>query len=103
MVLHQCISIKLTKTCKNCRSTYISTDNNILSCRVHKGRFIGAEASKHSGTRSGGDNKGLLVFWDCCDAYDPLAPGCCSYYHVSYDDDDDSNKSYLINNYNLSK
>ena len=44
MMIHQSIGIKLMKTCKNCRCSYIISDNNISACKVHKGRFIGAEA-----------------------------------------------------------
>jgi hypothetical protein len=92
----------IKKTCKYCKSSYDINTNTITSCKIHKGKYIGAEASKHSGTRSGGNEKGLLIFWDCCDQLSPNAIGCHSYYHISYDDDD-NNKSYLINNYNLKK
>ena len=54
------------------------------------------ESSKHSGTRSGGLDKGLLIFWDCCNEIDPAAKGCHTYYHTSYDDDENN---VLINNY----
>ena len=102
-----CNSIKLTNTkllCKNCKQYYYKNQNTNRSCKVHKGKFIGAELSKHVGTRSGGLDKGLALFWDCCNATDPLALGCHTYYHISYDDDnEEENNNYLVNNYKFLK
>ena len=103
VIISLCNSINIIKkTCKNCKVLYDVNTNNIASCKIHKGRFIGAEASKHAGTKSGEINKGLLVFWDCCDALEPAAIGCHSYFHVSYDDADDKD-NYLMNNYKVLK
>jgi hypothetical protein len=52
------------------------------------GRWIGAENSKHAGTRSGGEDKGLSLFWDCCDELDPNGPGCAYGFHKSYDEEE---------------
>ena len=32
--------------------------------------------------------RGLVRFWDCCNALEEGAPGCCMGKHVSYDDAD---------------
>lgn len=62
------------------------------TCRYHKGRWIGAEMSKHYGVQSGGNMTGLALFWDCCDAEDIGSPGCVLGVHKSYDDEDDGVK-----------
>jgi hypothetical protein len=53
----------------------------------HEGRWMGAENSKHMGTRSGGRDSGLSLFWDCCDEETPNGPGCRLARHKSYDDE----------------
>lgn len=56
--------------------------------RYHPGDWLGAENSKFVGTRSGGPNTGLSLFYDCCgaDRYD--APGCAFTRHKTYDEDE---------------
>lgn len=74
------------KVCKICKASFDPAKNSEKSCRFHSGRWMGAENSKHLGTRSGGKNVGLSLFWDCCDQekYDGL--GCQFGKHLSYDD-----------------
>ena len=49
-------SIKLTKQqhilCRNCKQYYNNNENTKTSCKIHKGKYIGAEASKHAGNNS---------------------------------------------------
>ncbi|CAM9548903.1 unnamed protein product [Choristocarpus tenellus] len=77
------------RTCRECKSTYLDEENFSTSCRFHKGRWMGAERSKHYGTRSGGRLLGLESFWDCCGATSADAPGCMTGRHRSYDDVED--------------
>lgn len=46
VIIKSCDSIKLgvTKTCKNCKTSYVVNDNHAKACRLHKGKYIGAEA-----------------------------------------------------------
>ena len=74
------------KLCKVCKATYDPNLNSPRSCCFHKGRWMGAENSKHMGTRSGGKDKGLSLFWDCCDQIDFNGIGCQLGYHTSYDE-----------------
>ena len=76
----------LRKVCRICKTEYNPLESNVNSCRFHKGRWMGAENSKHMGTRSGGSNVGLSLFWDCCDEESETGPGCCCGPHKSYDD-----------------
>ena len=78
---------KSSKICKICKKKYFDIENTSISCTFHSGRYIGAELSKHCGTKSGGTNKGLNLSWDCCDQGDPTATGCVKGRHVSYDDE----------------
>ena len=82
------------KVCRICKQTFHTKEK---TCVYHTGRWLGAELSKHYGTRSGGNHTGLALFWDCCDSEDPLNPGCQKGYHKSYDDSDDSNKQVFMN------
>jgi hypothetical protein len=75
------------KVCKVCKNLFDPLENTIASCRYHKGRWMGAENSKHMGTRSGGMNVGLSQFWDCCDEECENGPGCALSWHKSYDDE----------------
>ena len=74
------------KLCRRCKQYYDEEKNTLTSCRYHSGRWMGAEESKHHGTRSGGEKSGLALFWDCCDGEDTYAVGCCTGKHISYDD-----------------
>lgn len=78
----------LPRLCRVCKQQYSSA--MVDSCRYHSGRWMGAENSKHHGSRSGGGDTGLSLFWDCCDGDGPDAPGCCIGRHRSYEDSDDS-------------
>ena len=78
--------VPIQKLCKICKITYESNNNFPNSCRFHKGKWMGAENSKHMGTRSGGHNKGLSLFWDCCDQEEFHGIGCQFGYHKSYDE-----------------
>ena len=99
VLIHQTCSISISKRiCRVCKQSYvineISTQSKTINekpCIYHSGRWIGAELSKHYGTRSGGELKGLSLFWDCCDSENPLDPGCRRGVHKSYDDEDPSN------------
>lgn len=78
---------KLSRVCRVCKKQYNQQlESNDTSCRYHKGRWLGAENSKHMGTRSGGRHIGLSLFWDCCDEECESGPGCCFGPHKSYDD-----------------
>ena len=84
---HLVSAIQIKRLCKTCKILYSPNENNIRSCQYHNGRYIGAEMSKHYGTKSGGIHTGLSLSWDCCDAEDYNAGGCKRGLHVSYDDD----------------
>ena len=73
------------KLCKTCKTMFRVEDPKDI-CNYHKGKWMGAEKSKHYGTRSGAENIGLSLFWDCCSAENLNDPGCCQGKHVSYDD-----------------
>ncbi|CAM9668038.1 unnamed protein product [Chrysoparadoxa australica] len=74
------------KTCRICKRSYQESSNGPDACHFHKGRWMGAENSKHMGLRSGGKNAmGVSYFWDCCDGTDPNSPGCMKGFHQSYD------------------
>ena len=77
---------KLNRVCRVCKKQYNQLESDETSCRFHKGRWLGAENSKHMGTRSGGTHVGLSLFWDCCDEECESGPGCCFGRHKSYDD-----------------
>ena len=79
-------AFKLIKVCRVCKKQYNVLESNENYCRYHKGRWLGAENSKHMGTRSGGKHVGLSLFWDCCDEECESGPGCCLGPHKSYDD-----------------
>merc|ERR1712070_770918 len=61
------------KLCRRCKQLYYEEANTSTSCHYHPGRWMGAEESKHYGTRSGGEKTGLALFWDCCDGEDIYA------------------------------
>ena len=90
------LSSKLRKVCRVCKLAYVDVENSRISCKFHRGRWIGAENSKHMGTKSGGFNTGLSLFWDCCEEESINAVGCTSGHHKSYDDDDRSANSFLL-------
>ena len=79
-------ALKLSRVCRVCKKQYNILESNDTSCRYHKGRWLGAENSKHMGTRSGGTHVGLSLFWDCCEEECESGPGCCFGPHKSYDD-----------------
>ena len=83
---HLISAIQIKRLCKTCKILYSPNENNIQACQYHNGRYIGAEMSKHYGTKSGGICTGLSLSWDCCDAEDYNASGCKRGLHVSYDD-----------------
>ena len=67
-LLVQSMPQQLKRTCKVCKSSFAPEENFDTSCRFHRGRWIGAENSKHLGKRSGSkENIGISFFWDCCD------------------------------------
>ena len=80
--------LELPRLCRVCRQQF--TVSTVDSCRYHSGRWMGAENSKHHGSRSGGKDTGLSLFWDCCEGTGPDAPGCCIGRHRSYEDAEDS-------------
>lgn len=82
------------KICKLCKQSY--TASNLTNCQYHAGRYIGAENSKHYGTKSG-LMSGLSLFWDCCDGERFDSPGCSRGKHQSYDDEGEN--FMLINRY----
>lgn len=88
----------LNQVCRICKVEYNPSENKLFpSCRYHSGKWLGAELSKHYGTKSGDINKGLALFWDCCDAEDINDKGCKIGFHMSYDVDDDENTKYFVN------
>lgn len=76
--------------CRRCKQAFNPLENTAVSCRYHRGRWIGAELSKHLGTRSGGPDQGLALFWDCCDEESFDGPGCMRGKHISYDQEEDA-------------
>lgn len=96
-VLHRIIQLRMEKSqhpfecdlkvCKVCKKQYEKSNNSPTACVYHKGKWMGAENSKHMGTRSGGDNVGLSLFWDCCESEDIKGEGCARGFHKSYSDD----------------
>lgn len=84
-----------TSVCRRCKQRFEIDKNTPSSCSYHKGRFIGAENSKHYGTKSGGDDQGLSIFWDCCDQTTRDGPGCMTGRHMSYDEEEED--SFLLN------
>ena len=83
---HLVSAIQIKRLCKTCKILYSPNENNIQACQYHNGRYIGAEMSKHYGTKSGGIHTGLSLSWDCCDAEDYNAIGCKRGLHVTYDE-----------------
>ncbi len=86
--------IPVTYICRICKNRF-NEENRKSNCRYHRGRFIGAEMSKHLGSRSGGSNKGLVTFWDCCDGEEESSAGCVFGDHISYDED--YTNSFMLN------
>lgn len=84
-----------TSLCRRCKRRFEIEKNSPTSCTYHKGRFIGAENSKHYGTKSGGDDQGLSIFWDCCDQTTRDGPGCITGKHLSYDEEEED--SFMLN------
>ena len=89
--------ISRTSVCKRCFKSFNPYENSITSCNFHRGRFIGAENSKHMGTKSGGSNTGLSTFWDCCNLESFDGEGCMRGKHISYDNEFDPVESILLN------
>lgn len=85
--------------CRICKKQFDPLDNGPASCNYHKGRFSGAENSKHMGTKSGGKFTGLSTFWDCCDLETYEGKGCMFGKHISYDGQERASEmtSILIN------
>ena len=83
----------ITRVCRSCKLAFNPLDPSDR-CRFHRGRFIGAERSKHYGTGPSPEMRGLSIFWDCCEAETADAPGCSFGKHISYDDDFD--QPYLL-------
>ena len=90
------MSFKGQKVCRVCKLSYTDVENTSVSCKFHRGRWSGAENSKHMGTKSGGPNTGLTVFWDCCGEEKATGLGCITGKHKSYDDDESPNSFLLI-------
>ena len=89
------------RVCRICKVEFNPLDNKINpSCRYHSGKWLGAELSKHYGTKSGDNYKGLALFWDCCNAENVNDKGCKIGFHKSYDDEDDENTKYFVNRKN---
>lgn len=88
-------SSSIRKVCKVCKQNFLENQNSQTSCKFHAGRWMGAENSKHLGTKSGGANTGLSLFWDCCQEESSSGQGCVSGRHKTYDEDDTSN-SYML-------
>ena len=84
-----------TAICRRCKQRFEIENNTPSSCTYHKGRFIGAENSKHFGTRSGGKDQGLSIFWDCCDQTTRDGSGCTTGRHLSYDEEEED--CFLLN------
>ena len=86
------------KVCRRCKQSFDPQTNNPRACQFHKGRWIGAEVSKHLGGRSGSDgHTGLTVFWDCCDAETYESPGCMTGRHLSFDEEETWADRYMLN------
>ncbi len=87
------------RVCRVCKQSYEAGSNGPRSCRFHRGRWVGAEVSKHLGSRSGDQRAGtgLAVFWDCCEEESLDGPGCMVGFHRSYDVEDDDERAYLLN------
>ena len=88
------INNDILKTCRRCKLPFTDADNTRTSCKYHKGRWLGAENSKHLGGQSG-IVTGLSFFWDCCDQEHIDGIGCMNGVHISYDDD--IPKSFMLN------
>ncbi|EWM25177.1 hypothetical protein Naga_100801g1 [Nannochloropsis gaditana] len=74
------------RTCRLCLRPYLPSRNHDTACRYHPSAYIGNERSKFCGTRSGGNERGLARFWDCCGEESVTAPGCQPCPHESYDE-----------------
>ena len=87
------------RVCRVCKQQFDPISNGPKSCRFHRGRWIGAEVSKHLGTKSGNKNTGtgLTVFWDCCDEESADGLGCVFSFHKSYDEEEDDEQPFLLN------
>ena len=88
------INPAILKTCRRCKLPFADADNTKTSCKYHKGRWLGAENSKHLGGQSGVVT-GLSFFWDCCDQEHIDGIGCMKGLHISYDDD--IPRSFMLN------
>jgi hypothetical protein len=89
------------KVCRRCKLSFDPSKNGPEACSFHRGRWIGAEISKHLGGRSGSaGNTGLSVFWDCCDAEVYDAPGCMTGRHLSYDEEESLEERVMLNKKN---
>ena len=86
------------KLCRRCKLQFDPASNGPQACTYHRGRWIGAEISKHLGGRSGSEgNTGLSVFWDCCDAETYDARGCMTGRHLSYDEEESLEERVMLN------
>jgi hypothetical protein len=102
LLWHLCAGMQVQRTCRVCKQKYDQNTNNIRACRYHTGRWLGAELSKHYGTKlasevpkSEGHTSGLALFWDCCDAETYESEGCKFGFHKSYDEEE--NDAFMLN------
>ncbi|KAL6761956.1 hypothetical protein V8C86DRAFT_2526738 [Haematococcus lacustris] len=95
-------------TCKTCKSSFTAHLNTVKSCRYHSSLWSGGEVAKALGFVRSSDapehqlkaimgRQGLLQFWDCCGQEQEDAPGCCTGYHLSYDDQLNQRHGWLPN------
>ena len=82
-----------TSTCKRCKAQFTPRSNHARACVYHPQLYTGGEVGKYTGfvpispaLEHRSRERGLVRFWDCCNALEEGAPGCCTGKHVSYDD-----------------
>eukprot|EP00879_Flechtneria_rotunda_P018188 GHRR01019077.1.p1 GENE.GHRR01019077.1~~GHRR01019077.1.p1 ORF type:complete len:181 (+),score=47.90 GHRR01019077.1:64-606(+) len=85
-------------TCKRCKQMFSDLENSSTSCKHHPALYSGGEVAKAIGFVRASHapehqlqqvvgRKGLMRFWDCCGSEVEVAPGCCTGFHISFDDD----------------
>jgi hypothetical protein len=81
------------RTCRRCKVQFVPADNHARACVYHTALFTGGEVGKYTGFvpvspayEHRSLHRGLVRFWDCCNALQEEAPGCCTGPHEAYED-----------------
>eukprot|EP00245_Coleochaete_scutata_P006225 TRINITY_DN20469_c0_g1_i1.p1 TRINITY_DN20469_c0_g1~~TRINITY_DN20469_c0_g1_i1.p1 ORF type:complete len:132 (-),score=22.11 TRINITY_DN20469_c0_g1_i1:338-733(-) len=79
---------KRERLCKRCKVYFDPETNSQESCRFHPSMFV---CRRHDDQKryyelKDGDPPYEAKFYDCCGAEDPMAPGCRTNRHLTFDE-----------------